>query len=200
MLNIFGQTLTAYLTLLHRKRGITSSGLMTMFWLLYTALSIPQFLFEIRGYQKRPTSILHFSGLSFADYQFVSFSIHFLLLVFVLSFHLFADRIPVGSRFSNKNKGKQCPELHASFVSRMFYFWYDPVIWKSYRKPVTDEDMFDIRPEDLSENINPCFEKFWELEVERKSKKANADGLKKAESRSYNTNVKTFILYLSMCF
>lgn len=142
---------------------------MTMFWLVYTILAIPQFRHEIRGYQRRPTSTLGTHDLAFDDYQFVSFSVHFSLLVLLSIFHLFADQRPSTTRFAHVTNEKQCPELRAGFVRRICFFWFDSVMWSSYRKALTDKDMFDIRPEDLSANMNPRFEKYWKLEVEKKA-------------------------------
>lgn len=202
---LYFQTLTGALTLLHRKQGIVSSGLMTMFWLIYVVFAIPQFRHEIRGFQQRPTSTLGTDDLSFDDYQLVSFSVHFGLLVLLAIFHLFADQAPTATRFVHINTEKECPELRASFLRRMFFFWFDIVMWKSYRKPLTDKDMFDIRPEDLSANMNPRFEKYWKLELEKKANQAQAANLKKKmspkagevvekEVKDKSTNVKIYNL------
>lgn len=165
--------------MLHRKQGIVSSGLMTMFWIVYTVLAIPQFRHEIRGYERRPTSTLGTDDLSFEDYQFVSFTVHFGLLVCLAILHLFADQRPSVNRYKNINNDKECPELRSGFVRRMFFIWFEPVMWKSYRTPLVDEDMFDIRPEDMSANMNPRFEKYWQMDVEKKAKQAEAANSKK---------------------
>lgn len=145
---------------------------MTMFWILCTALAIPRFLYEIRGYLQRSDTIIGSDGLSFENYLFISFSVNFVLLFLVMVFHLFADQRPTASLYCGKSTDKQCPELHSSFVRRMFYTWFDSVMWKSYHKPLSAEDMFELRPEDMSTNMNPRFEKYWQLEMEKKANKA----------------------------
>lgn len=174
---------------MHRRRGIISSGLMTMFWLVCTMLAIPQFLYEVKGYHQRNIGNSYTDSTPFADYQFFSFSVHILLLVLVTVFHFFADQNPVTSRYRNSKTDKKCPELNSSFVSKMFYFWFEPVMWKSYRRALTADDMFDIKPEDTSANLNPRFEKNWKLEVDRKSM-TKTTGLRENDDRiNKNTNV-----------
>lgn len=162
---------------------------MTMFWLLCTMLAIPQLINETRGYHRRINNIQSLYGLSIDDYHFHSFTVQFVLLVLVTLFHLFADKRPSLSRYQTKITDKQCPELHAGFIQRILYLWLEPTMWKSYRQPLIAENLFDVRPEDMSSNMNRRFEKYWKLETQEKSN--TSKGHDKASQQ--NSNVRNIM-------
>lgn len=55
-----------------------------------------------------------------------------------------------------------CPELGASFLSRILFIWFNPFIWKGYKKPLEQNDLWDLNPEDSSKEIMPTFSKYCE--------------------------------------
>ncbi|CAG2055590.1 unnamed protein product [Timema podura] len=63
-----------------------------------------------------------------------------------------------------------CPELGASFLSRLFFSWLDPLVWKGYRNPLKSADLWSLNPEDTSEEIVPVFNKHWEATKLRENK------------------------------
>ena len=66
----------------------------------------------------------------------------------------------------------QSPEVNATFVSKMFFAWFDGMIWKGWKKPLTAEDLYDLHPNDSSRNIIPVWEENWQKQKERKSRHA----------------------------
>lgn len=173
---------------MHRKHGIISSGMMTMFWLFYTLLAIPKFYNHITSSLPIDRDIV-----SFDAYYFVSDSIHMVILAVLVVLHLFSDQRPSASDYKNTSTKSTCPELHAGFLRRIFFFWFDSVMWQRFRRHLTNDDLFDIRPEDMLANIYPRFERNWKLEVAKKSTKASTDRYAKTK----NTNVGFSILYLT---
>ena len=39
-----------------------------------------------------------------------------------------------------------CPQIKASFLSRLTYFWATPLLWKGFRQPLTTDDLWDMDP------------------------------------------------------
>ena len=56
---------------------------------------------------------------------------------------------------------KPSPELNATFLSRLFFTWFDPLIVKGFRKPLEKEDLYDLNPEDSIITLMPKWEKNW---------------------------------------
>lgn len=66
----------------------------------------------------------------------------------------------------------QSPEVNATFISKMFFAWFDGMIWKGWKKPLTADDLYDLHPDDSSRNIIPVWEQNWEKQKEQKSRNA----------------------------
>lgn len=60
---------------------------------------------------------------------------------------------------------KPCPEQSASFLSRLFFTWFDPLAWKGYRRPLEHKDLWEMNVEDTSKEIMPLFLKYWSKSV-----------------------------------
>ncbi|KAJ2994938.1 Multidrug resistance-associated protein 1 [Globomyces sp. JEL0801] len=56
------------------------------------------------------------------------------------------------------------PELHASFISRIFFVWVWPFMNRGWKKPLEIEDVYDLNPEMTSEHLDAVFTKAWEQE------------------------------------
>lgn len=56
---------------------------------------------------------------------------------------------------------KPCPEEASSFLSKIFYSWFDPLAWKGFRNPLENSDLWNMKPEDSALEIVPQFDKHW---------------------------------------
>lgn len=101
--------------------------------------------------------------------------IYFPLVVLQFLAHCFADRFPLSTNYHPLSipKTNPSPELNASFLQKILFFWFEPVTWKGYKKPLTADDLYDLNPKDTSYELVPSFDKYWQQSIE-KSKKANA--------------------------
>lgn len=173
---------------MHRKRGVRSSGLLFLFWLLLAVLAIPQFRHEIRQFERRtgPTTI-GTDHLSWADFQFVSNIIYSSFVFVQLIVHLFVDAVPRTSRYDPLKQENPCPELRASFFNRILFAWFDPLTWKGYKRPLVGSDLWDINPSDTTEAMSPKFDRFWRMNV-AKNEKASA---RKPQPTTTKANDKT---------
>ena len=63
-----------------------------------------------------------------------------------------------------------CPEYYSSFLSRIFYAWFDALAWKGYKRPLTDEDIWNVESDMRSAQLAAKFESNWHLALEKLNK------------------------------
>lgn len=178
--------------MLHRKCGIISSGLMFLFWFSLGLLAIPQFRDEIRQFERREVNTFQADALAWVDYQFLSYMIYFPLVIVQLFAHFVSDKSPKTSKYEHLKGSYPCPEKKASFLRQILFMWFDPMAWQGYRKPLEAEDMWDLNPEDSSNQMIPRFDKYWKLNVEKNANKTQktkvAGEKKKYEEKTTNVS------------
>ncbi|CAG2105945.1 unnamed protein product [Medioppia subpectinata] len=59
--------------------------------------------------------------------------------------------------FAVNNYRSKCPKTGASFISRLTFSWFTPIIMNGYRKPLTDEDMW---PLEVDNEAKSCVQQF----------------------------------------
>lgn len=96
--------------------------------------------------------------------------LYFPLVTLQLLVNCVSDQKPLESKYAEQKKPN--PEIAASFVRKLFFLWFDSFAWMGYRKPLTTDDMWNIRPEDTSRELVPEFEKHWQASVEKGKQKA----------------------------
>ncbi|XP_035914952.1 multidrug resistance-associated protein 1 isoform X5 [Anopheles stephensi] len=147
------------LVYLNKHYGMRTSGLLFLFWFLLTICSIPRTRTEIRAHEARVLED------SWAEYQFVSFLIFFSLTCLMFLLNFFIDKPPRQSKYEITDK--DCPELSASFPSRIFFAWFDRLAWVGFRKPLEVDDLWKMKPEDSSKEVSPAFLHHWNKTLEK---------------------------------
>ncbi|XP_029344396.1 multidrug resistance-associated protein 1 isoform X2 [Acyrthosiphon pisum] len=135
----------------NRARGIRSSGLIFLFWLSFAFFGMVQYRTELR---------LAFYDVSFHNYPFISYMVyyHIILIEFVLSF--FADAEPRKSDYESVQV--PCPEMKASFPSKVLFSWFDSFAWSGYKRPIEFKDLWNMNYDDSSQEVLSVFDKYWE--------------------------------------
>lgn len=173
---------------MHRKRGIITSGVLFLFWIILFVLAIPQFRSEIveHSHDTDPNEI----ASDWKLYQFTVYMLYFSLVLLQTLNHCFADKVPKISTFStfaNESRSKPSPEVKASFLNKIFYLWFDPMAWYGYRNPLTTDDVYDLNPEDRTIELLPTFDYYWKQSVangqQKSQKKHQKNGEKMATSK-----------------
>lgn len=164
----------AVLVYLNKLYGMRTSGMMFLFWFFLTLFSIPRCRTEARGYQNRVEAD------SWADYHFVSFMIFFAgsCVMFILNF--FIDKAPLVTKY--KVTDKDCPELSATFPSRLVFGWFDRLAWTGFKKPLENEDLWNMKPEDASKEVSPLFMKYWNATLEKTYQTREVNGVTSSAS------------------
>ncbi|XP_047488964.1 multidrug resistance-associated protein 1-like isoform X5 [Penaeus chinensis] len=150
--------------LMEKKRGIQSSGVIFMFWLLLVIFGIPEYrtyFLNILNEETKDDVIM---------FRFVTYMVYFPLTVVMLVLNCFGDATPEYVDFDRGEK--PCPEVGASFFNRILFAWMDSLIWKGYRKPLEMKDLWSLTYENASRTIVKRWNKNWVKSVAKKEKKA----------------------------
>uniref|UniRef100_T1H0W7 ABC transmembrane type-1 domain-containing protein n=1 Tax=Megaselia scalaris TaxID=36166 RepID=T1H0W7_MEGSC len=139
---------------------------MFLFWFSLVIFSIPQCITEVndksdRILEKESNPEVDHSWL---EYKYTSFMVYFSLIICSLLFASFSDKKPLETKYPRKKM--DCPQTQASFLSRITYQWFDAMAWKGYKKPLEENDLWDLKAEDQSKEIMPVFAKHWNSTVQ----------------------------------
>ncbi|XP_046664351.1 putative ATP-binding cassette sub-family C member 13 [Homalodisca vitripennis] len=102
----------------------------------------------------------------------------FVVLMFLLN--IFADPPPKVTNYLKSQK--LCPEVQASFASRVIFGWFDQLIWKGYKKSLNVADLWDLRHQDTSAQIVRRFERIWAKYYGEDTEAVSSGGYKKFKS------------------
>lgn len=124
--------------------------------MLLLICSIPRCRSEVRLNNHRNTEGIQDD---WAEKQFITFMIFFACTCVQFVLNCFVDKEPLESKYPKMDR--PCPELNASFLSRIFFAWFDRLVWTGYKKPLESDDLWSMRPEDYSKEVMPLFTKHW---------------------------------------
>uniref|UniRef100_A0A8B9CTD7 Multidrug resistance-associated protein 1 n=1 Tax=Anser brachyrhynchus TaxID=132585 RepID=A0A8B9CTD7_9AVES len=142
--------LATFLIQYERMKGVQSSGVMTIFWLISLLCATVIFRSKI---------IL---GAEVDAFRYVTFCTYFILLLVQLILCCFPEQPPLFSE--TVNDPKPCPEFSASFLSRITFWWITGLMIQGYRRPLEAKDLWSLNKEDTSEEIVPGLARNWAKE------------------------------------
>ncbi|XP_077172100.1 ATP-binding cassette sub-family C member 6-like isoform X2 [Paroedura picta] len=142
--------LVVFLTQTERLKGVQSSGLLLVYWLLCFFPAAISFSSKIQHALE--------GGFRKDAFHHVSSYIYFTLILSELVLCCFTDQPPF---FSQDTAENPCPEGRASFVSRITFWWLLGLLWKGYRQPLRTEDLWSLTRENTSKEIVTQIEEAW---------------------------------------
>ncbi|XP_022091453.1 multidrug resistance-associated protein 1-like isoform X2 [Acanthaster planci] len=137
---------------IQRIKGVETSWVLFMFWLLVATCGIVEFISRIY-------SILHTDRVNFDLFHFVTFYIYYALVLAQLVCSSMVDRMPYSSTDENP-----CPEASVSFLSRQTFWWFSSMVLKGYKKSLTADDLWSLMERDKAATVMPRFLKAWKKE------------------------------------
>ncbi|XP_063866337.1 multidrug resistance-associated protein 1-like isoform X3 [Scylla paramamosain] len=166
--------LQSAVVLVERKRGFQSSGYLFLFWLLCVVCFLPEYVSHISAgpYQEG-------EGVNFG-----TFMVFYPVTVGILLIHCFGDAPPRYVHYPRSHK--YCPEVSASFLSKITFSWINSLIWKGYKQPLENGDLWDISYENASSTIVDKWNKSWKKNSAKAYKKF-WDNFGKGQSHTYAT-------------
>nr|AAS91646.1 multidrug resistance protein 2 [Canis lupus familiaris] len=127
------------------------SWFLSLFWILSILCGSFQFQTLIRTLLKDSNSNLAYSCLFFIGYALQ-------ILVLILS------------AFSEKDASSNNPSFTASFLSSITFSWYDSIVMKGYKQPLTLEDVWDVDEQITTKALVSKFEKYMVEELQKARK------------------------------
>eukprot|EP00055_Hartaetosiga_balthica_P014402 m.78839 g.78839 ORF g.78839 m.78839 type:complete len:1578 (-) comp8586_c0_seq2:145-4878(-) len=156
----FGYVFALIVMYYERKKNIMNSGVQVLFffiWLLVDIIRMRTFILQSNHH--------HDSN------EYVTFyGVHFTLNFFSLCFALMSDLPSPEYQSLDSNP---CPEQFASFFSVLSFGWITKLMITGHKRPLVDDDLFNIMPEDQAKRIATTFEHAWGKQVRRGRDKAS---------------------------
>ncbi|XP_046783235.1 multidrug resistance-associated protein 1 isoform X2 [Gallus gallus] len=146
--------LATFLIQHERMKGVQSSGVMMIFWLISLLCATVIFRSKIMLALNTDTEVDAF--------RYVTFCTYFILLLVQLILSCFPEKPPLFSEAVNDPK--PCPEFSASFLSRITFWWITGLMIQGHRRPLEAKDLWSLNKEDTSEEIVPGLAKNWAKE------------------------------------
>uniref|UniRef100_A0A8C4ECR4 Multidrug resistance-associated protein 1 n=1 Tax=Dicentrarchus labrax TaxID=13489 RepID=A0A8C4ECR4_DICLA len=154
-----------------RMKGVQSSGVMLIYWLL--ALLCATVTFR--------SKILQLSAVYV--WRYTTFYIYYALLLVALFLSCLTDQPPL---FSQAVKDSNpCPELGASFLSRITFWWITNMMMTGYKHPLEEKDLWSLNPEDRSHRVVPQLVCRWNAECQ----KVKRSGVQYSRKRLWLENI-----------
>ncbi|XP_047432401.1 ATP-binding cassette sub-family C member 4-like [Mugil cephalus] len=82
-------------------------------------------------------------------------------------------------------KGKTNPAASANIVSKIFFWWLNPLFSVGYKRPLEEDDMYEVLAEDRSETLGHDLLSYWDREVRKARKEMRKPALAKAIFKCY---------------
>ncbi len=70
---------------------------------------------------------------------------------------------------SFKKQLKTCPEAEANLLSRLTYWWANSLFTFGYRNTITEDDLWELRPEERAEVASKQLEVNWKKEFSKEN-------------------------------
>ncbi|XP_063760007.1 multidrug resistance-associated protein 1-like [Eleginops maclovinus] len=132
-----------------RLKAVRSSVLLFLFWTLLVLCSIVPLKVDIEQIIEQ--------GFSSDAVRFVAFFICFSLQLIELVLSCFSDHKPLSEKHTYIQN--RCPEEDASFLSKMFFFWFSSLVIRGYQRPLQAADLWPLQDQNSSIEIMTDLEK-----------------------------------------
>ncbi|XP_075755486.1 ATP-binding cassette sub-family C member 6 isoform X3 [Pelodiscus sinensis] len=166
-----------FLTQFERLKGVQSSGILMIYWLL-------SFLAAAVTLSSKIQQALA-GGFPEDPFRHVTSYIYFILLLVEVVLFFFTDWPPFFSKVVKDSN--PCPELGASFVSKITFWWFSGLVWKGYWQPLEADDLWSLMKENSSEEIVSQFEREWNKYCNRT--KQNTESIKYKKDQQSRTGL-----------
>lgn len=118
-----------------RKAGLRTSGSQFTFWSFFSFLSILPLYFII----------LNQSQLSVLASTSTIMSVVLIWISLALNFFV-EPRAEYAQPSSTPTDDHPCPEINASFPSKLAFSWFTPLAWSGFKRDLTTPDLWNLVP------------------------------------------------------
>lgn len=154
---------------LQRVYGFVNGGAIWFylgFQIFCSAISIPSYVHFDGLYQTKGELALCYLELAFQVILFLicSFADQVPNLKEIMSSDALYGDEANKEGFIEGTQGKEkkiCPKETASFPSKLTFWWFNTIVWTGYRRPLTMDDLWQIRLTDRARKMFDEFNHFW---------------------------------------
>nr|XP_054597909.1 multidrug resistance-associated protein 1 [Nothobranchius furzeri] len=140
-----------------RMKGVQSSGVMLIFWLLALLCATVSFRSKILQ------ALLQLETVCI--WRYTTFHMYYVLLMIALVLSSLTDQPPL---FSQAVKDSNpCPEPGASFLSRITFWWITRLLVTGFKRPLVEKDLWSLNPDDQSHEVVPQLVHSWNSECHK---------------------------------
>ncbi|XP_038618605.1 multidrug resistance-associated protein 1 isoform X2 [Tachyglossus aculeatus] len=154
--------LATFLIQCERRKGVQSSGVLLIFWLIALLCAVVIFRSKVLHSLKVDAEVDVFRD--------ITFYIYFTLVLVQLILSCFSDRSPLFSE--TINDPNPCPESGASFLSRITFWWITGLMVQGYKRPLEASDLWSLNREDTSDQVVPVLVKNWAKECSKSKRQS----------------------------
>ncbi|XP_069503216.1 multidrug resistance-associated protein 1 isoform X2 [Ambystoma mexicanum] len=152
--------LATFLIQYERMKGVQSSCILLIFWLVALLCAIILFRSKVLDALKPDTDIDVF--------RYTTFFIYFALVLIEFILSCFPDLPPLFSE--TVNDPNPCPESSASFLSKITFWWITGLMVLGFERPLEAKDLWSLNKEDTSDEVVPVLTKNWAKEYAKAKK------------------------------
>ncbi|XP_041134322.1 multidrug resistance-associated protein 1-like [Polyodon spathula] len=146
--------LAAFLIQYDRIKGVQSSGVMLVFWLITVVCAAVTFRSKI---------LQAFSEVSSVSvFRYTTFYTYCTLLLVQLILACLADQPPLFSKAVKDTN--PCPESGASFLSKITFWWITGLMTQGYKRPLEERDLWSLNEDDQSQGVVAQLVRSWQHE------------------------------------
>nr|XP_061805833.1 multidrug resistance-associated protein 1-like [Nerophis lumbriciformis] len=161
-----------------RMKGVQSSGVLLVFWLLALLCATITFRSKILQALNQPSTI--------SVWRHTTFFVYYTFLLISLILSCLSDQPPL---FSQVVKDPNpCPEPGASFLSQITFWWITRMMMNGYKHPLEEKHLWSLNSEDRSQKVVPRLVQRWTADCQ-KGKRTEQKTLY-SPKRAHNTNNK----------
>ncbi|XP_078519309.1 multidrug resistance-associated protein 1-like isoform X1 [Lissotriton helveticus] len=152
--------LATFLIQYERMKGVQSSAIMLLFWLIAVLCAAILFRSKVLDALKPDADIDIF--------RYATFFTYFSLVLIQLILACFPELPPLFSE--TVNDPNPCPESSASFLSKITFWWISGLMILGYKRPLEAKDLWSLNKEDMSAEVVPVLTNNWAKEYVRAKK------------------------------
>ncbi|XP_043228721.1 multidrug resistance-associated protein 1-like [Amphibalanus amphitrite] len=145
--------LALLLTVLGRRRGVRTSGVLWTFWTVLLLCAVPEFRTRLRA-------AIGQTGPEQPVGPFVLYMVYFPVLFGEWLLSCFADT-PTQQRGEKTGEEKPCPEGSASFLSQLTFAWFEPMALLGWRRSLRREDLWRLDTSHMCSTVVAEFNRHW---------------------------------------
>ncbi|XP_055346995.1 ATP-binding cassette sub-family C member 3-like [Paramacrobiotus metropolitanus] len=141
-----------------KRRARSTSGILFFFWFFLSVAAILAF--------RNIINKANTAGFGNDQVHFATQVIYMPLVVIQFILSCFGERF----KETENNDKNPCPEKHASFLSQLTFWWFNPMAILGWRRPLQLADLWDVLPWDRTEINVENLERNWRIETERRAR------------------------------